>query len=346
MTASLTFELLSVPGPLESVTMEAFLSTCSDFYDQELPDCTTEVICTISNRRKLEMNPRYLQMNVNVPIDVTATFDGTCDATGFDQLVSDLIEANEAEFIAMLKNSDNSVVVNYFQSVDIEAFEPTDVVPPTAAPAISGTTVPPVIVPPTSSLPASGGMNSGMGMMMMTGMKMKGGMGMSMGMGMGMSMSMSMGTGMSTSMSTGTGTVKAMGMEMGMSTGTGAGSAKSKGMAMAKETIVQKSAGMGKSGSARISAPTTAPTTSAPTPSSSTRAWSSLIKRLFGSSTSSKMEDFTHPLVPPMGTGTSSPASSPLAGTAKLETTQTSSWIRYEQRLRNGSNTTIHGRKN
>ena len=207
---------------MDDVTTEAFLAACSEFYDQELPDCATEVTCSISDRRRLESSfqrLRALQTNVNVPVDVTATFDGTCNATGFDQLVLDLVETNAEEFATLLRSSSSDPdVITYFQSVSIEGFDPSDVVPtsppstsspsraPTEAPSEPlGTAAPTAAVPATRAPIATGMMmmamgmgtnppvttsptpaptrapvSGGMGMMMMMGQKMNGGMGMMM----------------------------------------------------------------------------------------------------------------------------------------------------------------------
>ena len=195
---------------MDDVTTEAFLAACSEFYDQELPDCATEVTCSISDRRRLESSfqrLRALQTNVNVPVDVTATFDGTCNATGFDQLVLDLVETNAEEFATLLRSSSSDPdVITYFESVGIKGLDPSDVVPtraPTEAPSEPlGTAAPSAAVPATRAPIASGMMmmgmgmgttttsptpaptrapvSGGMGMMMMMGQKMNGGMGMMM----------------------------------------------------------------------------------------------------------------------------------------------------------------------
>ena len=200
---------------MDDVTTEAFLAACSEFYDQELPDCATEVTCSISDRRRLESSfqrLRALQTNVNVPVDVTATFDGTCNATGFDQLVLDLVETNAEEFATLLRSSSSDPdVITYFESVGIKGFDPSDVVPtraPTEAPSEPlGTAAPSAAVPATRAPIASGmmmmgmGMGTtttsptaaptrasvvgGMGMMMMMGKNLNGGMGMMMMMMMG-----------------------------------------------------------------------------------------------------------------------------------------------------------------
>ena len=119
-TTSLMFQLQSVPGPLTDLTTDAFLAACSKFYDQELPDCATDVKCELSIRRLLQQGHdskrvRALQMNIDVPVDVTATFEGTFNATVFDDLISQLAETNSDEFIALLKaSSSNAEVISYF----------------------------------------------------------------------------------------------------------------------------------------------------------------------------------------------------------------------------------------
>jgi hypothetical protein len=182
-TASLKFKLRSVSGPLTAVTTDAFLTACAEFYDQGLPDCATDVTCDISSRRLLlgqEQRLRALQMDIDVPVDVTATFEGSFNASVFDQLVFELVETNSDDFITLLQTSStNPEVITFFQSVDVEGFEPTDVAPSSAPSPVPTVSVGGISEPTAAPVLAMG---MGRGMKGMGMMKMK----MMMGMGMGM----------------------------------------------------------------------------------------------------------------------------------------------------------------
>ena len=136
-----------------------------------------------------------------------------------------------------------------------------------------------------------------------------------------------------------------MGMGKGMSTEASAGAGIDAGtsgiMAMGMEMNVSKNSGKSNSGmnNVRIVAPPTiAPAMSAPALPPN-RAWSSLLDRLFGP----RITDSTPPLPSPVGKRVSSPTLSPVAN---LGTNQTSTtWIRYQERLKNRNNTTNHERK-
>jgi hypothetical protein len=330
-TASLTIRLLSVPGPLTDLTTEAFLAACSDFYDQELPDCATDVTCEISIRRLLQRQPqrlRALQLNINVLVDVTATFEGTCDATGFEQIVSELLETNSDDFTTLLQTiSNNTEVISYFQSVDIEGFDPTDGAPtlppsssnaPSPAPTLSvdssleptaiftptppSSSNPPSPAPTliadgsleptailTTSIPAMGMGMGGMGMGMgMGGMNMNGGMGM-------MMMMMMMGMRMNGGMGMGMGVGMGMGMNMESTTAAAAG------MGMGMNVDNANTAGMGM------------------TDVVSNRAWESFMEKLNRASSAQQ--------------GTSAPVVSPTTTSASM-----SSWMKLIERLNDKNN--------
>lgn len=280
VTTSLTIQLQSVTGPLTDLTTEAFLATCSKFYAQELPGNPTDVKCDISIRRLLQQEQdhsqrlRALQVNIDVPVDVTATFAGTYDASGFDQIVLELLVNNPEEFTGLLRSSStNPQVISYFQSVDIEGFDPT-AVPPTASPNSSDVPSPtPTLIvgsslEPTATSTAIGAMGMGMGM------NMNGGMGMMMMMRMRMGMRMNGGMGMGMTVNTSNNVAAGMGMGMQQVDQTNA----AKGMGMsdvatnrAWESFMEKLNG------ASAAQP---PAASPATPPSSISAWMKLLEQL------------------------------------------------------------------
>ena len=303
---------------MTDVTTEAFLEACSAFYDQELPDCATEVTCAISDRRRLPQltrRLRSLQMNVNVPVDVTATFDGTCDTAGFEQLISELVESNPEDFVALLQSSTNVEVATYFQSVGIEGFDPTDIPPPTDPPSsINSPVAAPIISPvvggmgmTTTSVKGTMGM-----MMMMMGKRMKGGMGMGMGMGkyvsvQGMGMSAgntnSAGMGMSAGntnsagkgMNTGSANIfSGSGMNAGntnnASTGMNSGKGNSSGMGMADSSSSRAWAAY----TGQLNRTSTPPKDATP----ASRAWASFADRLNIFSSSARLQPDHNSTVP------------------------------------------------
>ena len=154
---SFVLQLQSVPGPLDNTTTEVFLESCAEFFEQQIPEATS-VNCTLSDRRRLQS--RALQTNVNVPVDVTAIFEPTYDATGFAAEILQTIEANSTGFIKLLQ--ENSEPGNtYFQSVSVEGIAPTKAPTKTPTKAPSSTAFPtknPTKVPtraPTTDFPST-----------------------------------------------------------------------------------------------------------------------------------------------------------------------------------------------
>jgi hypothetical protein len=241
------------------------------------------VKCDISIRRLLQQEHsqrlRALQVNIDVPVDVTATFVGTYDASGFDQIVLELLVNNPDEFSALLRSSStNPQVISYFQFVAVEGFDPT-AVPPTASPNSSDVPSPaPTLIvgsslEPTASSTAIGAMGMGMGM------KMNGGMGMMMMMmRMRMRMGMRMNGGMGMGMTVDTTTNVAAGMGMGMKQVDKTSAAAGMGMGMADvatnrawESFMEKLNG------ASAAQP---PAASPATPPSSISAWMKRLEQL------------------------------------------------------------------
>jgi hypothetical protein len=150
------FQLLFAPGPLNDETTNAFLTACSQFYDQKLPDCATSVSCALSNRRLRHINHRLLQpMDIIVPVDVTAIYDSTCDSTGYEDIILKMAQSNSNELETILQSSSNVNVQTYYESIQIEAL-PLDATFPTTAPIV---TPAPVLLgnsPPTSLIPIGG----------------------------------------------------------------------------------------------------------------------------------------------------------------------------------------------
>jgi hypothetical protein len=110
--------------------------TCTDFYNQFLPDTINDVSCAASDRRLaaeeniFSHHLRVLPMTTNtIPVDVTATFNRMLDAIGFDTTIVRLVNTRSQTFETLLQSTGGTNIQTYFRSVQIDAFDPTSVVP-------------------------------------------------------------------------------------------------------------------------------------------------------------------------------------------------------------------------